>query len=347
MKRIFAAMFRFAPLPPAVLPLPNLWGSRLRYRVLLLFLLLIGSLSNAQSLVSDSTIAQPATDTGTGPVKSRVWLVAGINVVGYGTTLALLNNAWYKNEVRTSFHTFDDSREWLQMDKWGHAWTTFNAARASTALWEWTGLPHRKAVWLGSATSLLYMTGIEYLDAHSAKWGWSWSDMAANATGVGVYAAQALLWNEQRIQLKFSFHSNRYSSQQLEERADDLFGRSWYERMLKDYNAQTYWLSANLHSFFPQSKLPAWLNVAVGYGATGMFGGFENKWTDGQNQSIDRSDIRRLRQFYLSPDIDFTRIPTKSKFLKTTFSILNAFKLPAPTFMMDSKGKVKGYLLYF
>ncbi|MFT3675004.1 MAG: DUF2279 domain-containing protein [Chitinophagaceae bacterium] len=347
MKRIFVPMFRFAPLPPAILFLPSLWGSRLRHSLLACLLLLITNPGNTQSPAGDSIAVTAATDTGSGPVKSRVWLVAGINVVGYGTTLALLNNAWYKNEARTSFHTFDDSREWLQMDKWGHAWTTFNAARASTALWEWTGLSHRKAVWLGSATSLLYMTGIEYLDAHSAKWGWSWSDMAANATGVGIYAAQALLWNEQRIQLKFSFHSNRYSSQQLEERADDLFGRSWYERMLKDYNAQTYWLSANLRSFLPKSKLPVWLNVAIGYGATGMFGGFENKWTDGQNQAIDRRDIRRLRQFYLSPDIDFTRIPTKSKFLKTTFSILNAFKLPAPTFMIDSRGKAKGYLLYF
>ena len=52
------------------------------------------------------------------------------------------------------------------------------------------------------------------------------------------------------------------------------------ERMLKDYNGQTYWLSANLKSFFQGSNIPAWLNVAVGYGADGMFGGFENKWID-------------------------------------------------------------------
>ena len=43
--------------------------------------------------------------------------------------------------------------------------------------------------------------------------------------------------------------------------------------MLKDYNAQTYWFSANLKSFFPEIKFTAWLNVAVGYGAEGMFGG--------------------------------------------------------------------------
>lgn len=345
-------MVRFVPFLKAALPVAA-FKVRCHIKALLLLLLLLpcGIYAPAQTTSPDTAIASPrnALDVQdpSAPKKSRIWLVAGMNVVGYGTTLALLNNAWYKNEARTSFHTFDDSREWLQMDKWGHGWTTFNAARASTELWEWTGLSRRKSIWLGSATSLLYMTGIEYLDGHSAKWGWSWSDMAANVAGAGLFATQALLWNEERIQLKFSFHGNRYSSPQLENRADDLFGSTWYERMLKDYNAQTYWLSVNIHSFFPESKWPAWLNVAAGYGAKGMFGGFDNRWTDELGQPVDRTDIKRVRQYYISPDIDFTRIPTRSRFLKTAFSILNVFKFPAPTFMIDGKGKARGYLVYF
>jgi hypothetical protein len=88
--------------------------------------------------------------------------------------------------------------------------------------------------------------------------------------------------------------------------------------------------------------------VSVGYGADGMFGGFENKWTiDYPPYVIDRTDIPRKRQYYLAPDIDFTKIKTNSKFLRTTFSFLNAFKCPAPALMIDSKGKLKGYVLYF
>src|SRR5436309_15383056 len=98
--------------------------------------------------------------------------------------------------------------------------------------------------------------------------------------------------------------------------------------MLKDYNAQTYWLSGNLKSFFRQSNLPTWLNVSFGYGADGMFGGFENKWTDGVE--INRSDIPRRRQFYLAPDIDLTKIKTKNKFLRTGLFFLNSFKFPTP-----------------
>jgi hypothetical protein len=78
-----------------------------------------------------------------------------------------------------------------------------------------------------------------------------------------------------------------------------------------------------------------------------MFGGFENSWTDKNGNLVTRYDIPRKRQFYLAPDIDFTKIKTNSKFLRTTFALLNAFKCPAPALMLDSKGKLKGYALYF
>lgn len=285
--------------------------------------------------------------TGTGQVTSRQLIVGGVNAVGYGGSLILLSQAWYDKESRTSFHTFNDSKEWLQVDKIGHGWAAYNAGRATAAMWQWAGLPHKKAVWIGGLSSAAYLVGVEFLDAYSTKWGWSWSDIGANIVGSGLFIGQELLWKQQRIQYKFSFHGNQYADPQLEQRADDLFGRSWYERMLKDYNAQTYWFSANLKSFLPKSNIPVWLNVAVGYGADGMFGGFENKWMDNLGNDIIRNDIPRKRQFYLSPDIDLTKIKTKSKFLKTTFFVLNSFKFPAPALMLDNKGKIKGYLVYF
>ena len=280
-------------------------------------------------------------------VKGRQWLIGGLNVAGYGTSLVLFNNAWYKDYPKTSFHTFDDSGEWLQMDKTGHSWAAYNAARASTAMWRWAGLSRKKATWIGGLSSTGYLTVIEFLDAHSYGWGWSWADMGANLFGSGLFISQELGWKEQRIQFKFSFHHNDYQDWQLDNRADQLYGRTWYERMLKDYNAQTYWLSANLRSFLPSSNLPRWLNVSVGYGADGMFGGYENKWIDELGSEVVRNDIPRKRQYYIAPDVDFTRIPTKSKFLRTAFSFLNAFKCPAPALMIDSKGKLKAYALYF
>ncbi len=282
-----------------------------------------------------------------GEKKKRQWLITGINVAGYGGSLIILNSAWYKGYARTSFHTFNDSKEWLQMDKIGHAWAAYNAGKVSAAMWRWAGLPSKKAAWIGVASSTAFLTGIEFLDGHSSKWGWSWSDIAANFAGAGVYVGQEALWSEQRIQYKFSFHTKNYVEPALDTRANGLFGKSWYERMLKDYNAQAYWLSANLRSFLPQSNVPPWLNIAVGYGADGMFGGFENKWFDNLGNEINRSDIQRKRQFYLAPDIDFAKIKTNLKWLRTVFTFLNAFKFPAPALMIDSKGNVKAYVLYF
>jgi hypothetical protein len=279
------------------------------------------------------------------PNKNRVWTVSAVNVVGYGASLIILNNAWYKNYSHTSFHTFDDSKEWLQVDKVGHAWTAYNTGRVSAAMWRWAGLPDKKSAVIGGLSGAAYLTAIEFLDAHSSKWGWSWSDIAANFFGAGLFISQELAWNEQRLQIKFSFHKKTYGDPDLEQRADDLFGDGWHERMLKDYNAQTYWLSANLRSFFKKSNLPAWLNVSFGYGADGMYGGFENKWTE--NTSIDRTDIPRRRQFYFAPDVDLTKIKTNSKFIRSTLFILNSFKFPMPTVEYTTGGKWKVYALYF
>ncbi|MER3497606.1 MAG: DUF2279 domain-containing protein [Chitinophagaceae bacterium] len=309
---------------------------------LFFFLIIFNGSLFAQDTISNPNLQQADTTTKSIPHKKRQHLIITVNILGYGGSLIILNNTWYKNYPRTSFHTFNDSKEWLQVDKVGHAWTAYNTGKVSAGMWRWAGLSNEKAVIIGGASGAAYLTVIEFLDAHSAKWGWSWADMGANIFGSSLFIAQELSWKEQHIQFKFSFHKKNYPDVTLEKRADDLFGKTWYERMLKDYNGQTYWLSTNLHSFFQSSKIPKWLNVAVGYGAEGLFGGFENKWTDGDpGFPINRTDVKRQRQFYIAPDIDFTKIKTNSKFLRTAFYFLNAFKFPAPAIEFSDKIKLK------
>ena len=275
------------------------------------------------------------------PNKKRLWLVGGTTLTGTTTSLLLLNEAWYRHYEKTYFHTFNDAREWLQVDKWGHAWTAYNIAQVSTAMWQWASVPKQKAVWLGSLSSLGYMTTIEFLDAHSAKWGWSWADVGANTFRTAFFVVQQTLWQEQRVHLKFSAHYKYYDAT-LKKRVDELYGNNWAIRSLKDYNAQTYWLSFNLRSFLPETSLPPWLNIAIGYGAEGMFGGFENVAYDKNGtRTFYRPDIRRYRQWYLAPDIDFSRIKTKSKLLRTAFSAINILKIPTPA-LKWSRGKLRG-----
>ena len=275
----------------------------------------------------------------------RKWLVAGGSALVYGGSFIFLNEAWYKDYPRSSFHSFDDSGEWLQVDKIGHAWTAYHTSRVNTALWRWAGVTEQKSVLLGTGTSLLYMLSIEYLDGRSAEWGWSWPDAAADIFGAGLFATQQLAWKDQKISIKFSTHRKNYIPASLEQRADVLFGKSLQERLLKDYNAQSYWLSFNSSLF--AGKLPSWLNIAVGYGADGMFGGYENLARDkDENIIFDRRDITRYRQWYLSPDIDLTRIKTKSRFLRTALSVLNVLKIPAPALEL-SNSKLRGRWVAF
>lgn len=263
--------------------------------------------------------------------KTRKRLVGGGTIAGYGGSFLFLSTAWYKDYPKSSFHFFDDNGEWQQVDKIGHAWTAYQTSRFTTNFWRWAGVSPNTSILLGTGSSLLYMLSIEYLDGRSAEWGWSWGDAGADIFGASLFAGQEWIWQEQRINLKFSSSLKKYKEPELQKRADDLFGSSFQGRLLKDYNAQSYWLSANLKDFFPQSNLPAWLNVSVGYGAGGMFGGYENtaRNKDG-SLTFDRRDIKRYRQWYLAPDVDLTKIKTKSKLLHSVFSAFNVLKFPTP-----------------
>ena len=278
--------------------------------------------------------------------KKRALIVGGSFALTYTTSLLALNQTWYKNYPKSSFHTYNDSGEWLQMDKVGHGWSAYNLSGLSTAAWRWAGFSENKSVLIGSITGFSYLTIIEILDAHSEKWGWSWGDMTANVAGSSLFALQQLAWKEQRIQFKFSAHRKKYSPE-LEIRSDELFGESLAERILKDYNGQALWFSVNINSFTHQKNLPPWLNISIGYGADGMFGGYENIGYDKNwNVSFNRTDIKRYRQWYLSPDVDFTKIKTKSKLIRTILAGLNTIKIPAPALEL-SNGKLKGHWFYF
>jgi hypothetical protein len=299
---------------------------------------------------ADTVIHAALTDTSSTvpPTKhpSRIKMVAAANIVAYGGSLAVLYNTWYKNYPQSNFHFFNDNHEWEQVDKVGHAWSAYTEGRISMEMWRWAGLSRKQRIWIGGLSGAVFQTVIETLDGFSSEWGWSWGDIAANTAGSALLVGQELGWDEQRILFKFSFHKKSYPNAVLLDRANDLYGKSLPERMLKDYNGQTYWFSANLQSFFPESKLPAWLNVATGYGAEGMLGAENNTWTTKNNQFIDRRDIVRYRQWFLAPDVNFEKIQTKSKLLKIVFFALNSFKFPSPS-LEFSKGRFKMNWLHF
>ena len=291
--------------------------------------------------------AQPSIQPDTIEHKKHLAAVATTQLVGYGGTLIALDQTWYSQYPKSKLHAYNDWGEWKQLDKIGHVYGCYIQGKTSMELYRWAGLSRKKQIWIGGLTGTAFQTLIEYMDGRSAEWGWSWGDVAANLTGSALLIGQELAWNEQRIHLKFSFHPTRYSDPELQSRSEELYGSSWTTRMLKDYNAQTYWASFRLRSFFPKSRIPDWLCLSIGTGADGLWGGYNN-WKTDENGFVvfDRSDIARSRQWYLAPDIDFTRIPTKKKWMRVVLFTLNAFKLPSPALEYKS-GRWKLHGLYF
>ncbi len=253
-----------------------------------------------------------------------------------GLTLIGLDRLWYADYPRSKFHTLNDNNEWLQMDKLGHVFTSYQLGRVGANVLNWSGVRKKDQLIYGSTLGFAFLTAVEVMDGFSEEWGFSWGDMIANATGTGLYVGQELLWQEQRIVLKYSFHQTKYAAQR-----PDKLGDGFFEEFLKDYNGQTYWLSANVHSFFKDSNFPKWLNVAIGYGGDGML--------SGENETVNNSMIsqNRIRQFYLSLDVDLSRIKTNSRFLRTIFDVFNVIKVPFPALEFTDKNGIKLHGIYF
>lgn len=249
--------------------------------------------------------------------------------VTYTATMVGLNELWYKDFDKQPFRFFNDSREWKQVDKAGHFFATFHLTGASHQVLQWAGVKKKKSLVYGALFSAIAVTSIEVFDGFSAAYGASAADIVANTAGAAFYLGQQHVWQEIRIQPKFSFNRSTYAEQRPE-----TLGDGWHQEILKDYNAQTYWFSVNISRFAP--SFPKWLNFAVGYGADGML--FSN---DEANREFG---LKPIRQYYLAIDFDFSEYTTSSKFLNTVLYIVNMIHLPAPT--LEYSNKLKFNFIY-
>lgn len=257
--------------------------------------------------------------------KNRKRAVIITESVGAGIALIGLNQLWYADYPRSNFHFYNDNDQWLQMDKMGHTFSSYYIGKMGMDALAWSGESKKNQLIYGATLGFAFLTVIEVFDGFSEEWGFSVGDVIANTTGAAILIGQELLWDEQRFQLKYSFHQTDNPQYWEETLGEDLLQQS-----LKDYNGQTYWLSVNIWSFFKDSNFPKWLNFAIGYGIEGY----------------DGSNSKKYRQFYSSIDVDLTKINTNSAFLSTVFNVFNFLKIPAPT-LEYSENNFKFYLLYF
>lgn len=301
---------------------------------------------------TDTTAARiPFAQKATQPNTARIIGVTGAALTAYAASMLWLNHEWYSQYDRGRFRFFNDNAEWNQIDKAGHIWTAYSQSLTTMRIYRWAGVKQRPSSYIGGSAGFTFQLGIEILDGFSQKWGASAGDILANTAGAAWAVGQELLWQEQRIRIKYSAHIANYSKYPdvVQQRAKDLYGTALPQKLLKDYNAQSYWLSVN-PSAFMQTKpawFPRWFNIAVGYKAAGLFGGFENVWTDEAGVTHNYTHINRERIFFISPDIDLSRINTRSKALKFVLNSVNIIKIPAPAISLSNSGKWQGYWLYW
>ena len=268
-----------------------------------------------------SAISQTSDSITTAINKKKFKNILAAELVAYSATMIGLNQLWYANYEREAFQFFDDDAEWNQMDKIGHFGSAYYLGYMQIKILKNCGYTSKKSILLGGATGFIFLTSVEILDGFSAAWGASPSDVIANSAGYAFLVAQELAWKEQRVMLKFSMTPSPYAKYR-----PDLLGKNFQEQLLKDYNAQTYWLSLNVGSFMKSHpQFPKWLNVAVGYGADGMISAEADK-SGKLNESFSRT-----RQFYLSLDLDLHRIKTKKLWLNTLLQTVGFIKIPFPT----------------
>ncbi len=246
-----------------------------------------------------------------------------------------LYSLWYKKYPQTSFHFFNDLEEWNYMDKTGHIFSSYQVARKSHLFLKKKNIenPIEKSCFY----SLFFMLGIEVLDGFSTEWGFSNYDLISNFIGTGLFYIQEKKFNNQFLKLKFSSHLSPYANYR-----PTLLGNNFSERIFKDYNGQTYWLTIDFNTRIQEKyKIFKYINLALGYSIDGFTGARYNP----NLNCVECNNLKRQTQYVLSFDLDLTEIETKNKFLKLFFNTFSIIKFPGPALLIQNESQFKW--LYF
>lgn len=245
-----------------------------------------------------------------------------------------LSKIWYEDFEKSKFHFFDDSKNWMQMDKIGHSYSTYHFSQQLSKTYRWAGMDPKKSAIIGSSISFAYLLSIEFLDGRSTNWGFSWSDVLANSMGSTLYLTQELVYEQQVFKLKFSYFPSKFAAYRPE-----VLGSTFPEKLLKDYNAQNYWLTFSPVFFLKNSKFPKYINLAIGYSVNQKLLGDKDVFVSSDGLTTFNAE----RQFLLSLDLDIKALKIKKQWLKSLLAPFNSIKVPFPTLIL-SKNSLSGKL---
>ena len=248
---------------------------------------------------------------------------AAISLIG-------INHVWYKKYPKTSFHLFDDFKEWNGMDKVGHVCTSYHLNHNSYLLLKKNGIS--KPLLKSSLYTFSYMMGVEFIDGFSSEWGFSVYDVMANGIGSLMYASQEKCFKKQIFKIKFSSHFSKYNTCR-----PSLLGETPVQQIFKDYNGQTYWLTFNFNQLLNQKiNFFNYVDFAVGYSIDGFTGAHENPVISTCPCHSDQcNNLERKSQFIFSLDLNTEKIKSKNKVLKFLLAPFDIVKIPFPAIIIN------------
>jgi len=164
--------------------------------------------------------------------------------------------AWWKDANKPfSFYTedwFDGPH--LGIDKVGHFYGSYATSKIIRNIMLWGGHSPQASLWWAAGIAAFHSLQIEIGDAFS-PFGFDYQDMTMGWLGV----AYMILQSEVPFFDNFNFKVSYWSKTGFTSPAN----------FIKDYDAMTVWLTANVHRLLPesmQSYWPEFLQLAVGYG---------------------------------------------------------------------------------
>jgi hypothetical protein len=175
---------------------------------------------------------------------------------------AFIQYKWWWDEGFNSFR-FEKGDKFTTnyhygMDKAGHFYVSymyFNSISELMKLCEFNDKQRlRTSFWL----SAFWAVSIELGDGIT-QWGYSWHDLAANFSGIGMAYLQSRYPYLSNIKFKMSYWPTSYYIK-------NGF-KEW--TLTSDYHGHMYWMTFDIHNMLPakhQKRWPAFLNMAVGYG---------------------------------------------------------------------------------
>jgi hypothetical protein len=71
-------------------------------------------------------------------------------------TLIGLNQLWYADYEKSKFQTINDNSEWLQMDKLGHVYSSYQLGRIGATALKWSGTNKKNQLLYGGTLGFVF-----------------------------------------------------------------------------------------------------------------------------------------------------------------------------------------------